>query len=153
VWTGHDHQPFQMAFGHPPSLIRTALYFYHRATNLRDQPLNARKDCLDSNEYEDALSSLLKELYELVGRPVVQRLNESSVPEQSRVWWCSTSVWFLVSLCSFTRRSDPIRRRPSAIFFGPYTRSYTLTLSTLIESRYTCSLTLGKPSVLLVSLP
>ena len=62
-------------FGHPPSLIRTALYFYHRATNLRDQPLNARKDCLDSNEYEDALSSLLKELYELVavvGRPVVQ---------------------------------------------------------------------------------
>jgi tetratricopeptide (TPR) repeat protein len=70
----------------PPFLIPTAPDFYDRATNLRDQLLGARKDGLDSSEYEEALSFVLKELYELVGRPVIQRLNELSVPKQSRIW-------------------------------------------------------------------
>jgi hypothetical protein len=60
---------------------------------LRDHLLRARKEGLDSNGYEDALGYVLKELYELVGRPVIQGLNELSVPEQSRVWWYPTSVF------------------------------------------------------------
>jgi len=66
--------------------------FYARANRLQDQLLEARKD-LESDKYEDALRSVLKELYELVGRPVIKRLNELNVPEQSRVWWCPTSVF------------------------------------------------------------
>jgi len=42
------------------------------------------------------LRSVLEELYELVGRPVIKRLNKLHVPEQSRIWWCPTSVY-----CSF----------------------------------------------------
>ncbi|KAI0282503.1 hypothetical protein BGY98DRAFT_1094241 [Russula aff. rugulosa BPL654] len=81
----------------PPSLISTGDDFYYRANNLLDLLLDARKECLDSNQYEDALSSVLKGLYELVGRPVIQRLDESNVPKQSRVRWCPTSVF-----CSLT---------------------------------------------------
>ena len=66
--------------------------FYARANRLQDQLLEARKD-LESDKYEDALRSVLKELYELVGRPVIKRLNELNVPEQSRVRWCPTSVF------------------------------------------------------------
>jgi len=79
----------------PPSLIPTSDDFYDRANKLRDQLLDARKKGLGSVEYEDALRSVLEELYELVGRLVIQRLNELHVPEQSWVWWCPTSA-----LCS-----------------------------------------------------
>ena len=44
-------------------------------------------------EYEDTLVSVLKALYDLVGRPVIQRLRGLNVPEQSRIWWCPTSVF------------------------------------------------------------
>ena len=81
----------------PPSLIPTGDDFYYRANNLRDLLSDARKECLDSNQYEDALSSVLKGLYELVGRPVIRRLDELNVPKQSRVRWCPTSVF-----CSLT---------------------------------------------------
>jgi len=60
----------------PPSLIPMADDFYDRANKLRDRLLSARKEDLDSVEYEDTLRFVLKELYELVGRPVIQRLNQ-----------------------------------------------------------------------------
>ena len=71
----------------PPSLIPTADDFYDRANELRNRLLGARdsEEGPDSLEYEDALCSVLKGLYVLVGRPVIQRLNELHVPEQSRV--------------------------------------------------------------------
>jgi hypothetical protein len=77
----------------PPSLIPTPDDFYDRANNLRDLLLDARKEGLDSDRYGDALSSVLKGLYELVGRPVIQRLDELNVPKQSCVWWCPTSAF------------------------------------------------------------
>jgi tetratricopeptide (TPR) repeat protein len=140
----------------PPSLIPTADEFYGRATKLRGRLLGARKKntwALDSAQYEDALSFVLKELYELVGQPVIKKLNELSVPEQSRVWWCPTSVFCSLPLHAM----GPI---PSDDGFGPpryfsdlYIPSYTTTLSTLIESNNSGSHTLGKPSILLVSQP
>jgi len=60
----------------PPSLIPTSDDFYARANNSQDQLWGARKKGLDSNEYEDALRSVLKELYELVGRSIIKRLHE-----------------------------------------------------------------------------
>jgi len=132
----------------PPSLIPAANDFYERANKLRDQLLGARKKGLDSVEYEDALRSILKELYELVGRPVIQRLNELHIPEQSRVWWCPTSAFCSLPLHAMgpiLPDSDPPR-----YFLDLYIPSYTPTLSALIESNKLGSQTSGKPSLLLV---
>ena len=135
----------------PPSLIPTAPDFYDRATNLRDQLLGARKDGLDSSEYEEALSFVLKELYELVGRPVIQMLNKLSVPEQSRIWWCPTSVFFSLPLHAMGP-IPPYDGRPR-YFLDLYIPSYTPTLSTLIVSNNPGSHSFDKPSIVLISQP
>jgi len=135
----------------PPSLIPTANDFYDRANKLRDQLLGARKKGLDSVEYEDALRSVLKELYELVGRPVIQRLNELQVPAQSRVWWCPTSAF--CSLPLHAMGPIPSDSGPPRYFLDLYIPSYTPTLSALIESNKSGSQTSGKPSLLLVLQP
>jgi len=132
----------------PPSLIPTANDFYERANKLRDQLLGARKKGLDSVEYEDALRSVLKELYELVGRLVIRRLNELRVPEQSRVWWCATSAF--CSLPLHAMGPIPPDSDPPRYFLDLYIPSYTPTLSALIESNKLGSRTSGKPSLLLV---
>jgi len=132
----------------PPSIIPTANDFYDRANKLRDQLLGARKKGLDSVEYEDALRSVLKELYELVGRSVIQRLNELRVPEQSRVWWCPTSAF--CSLPLHAMGPIPPDSDPPRYFLDLYIPSYTPTLSALIESNKLGSRTSGKPSLLLV---
>ena len=77
----------------PPSLIPTSDDFYIRTNKLQDQLLAEREKGLESNAYDEALRAILKELYELVGRPVIKRLNELNIPEQSRIWWCLTSVF------------------------------------------------------------
>ena len=68
-----------------PFSIPTASNFYTRANKLRDELAQARKHGLDSREYKDALCSVLKGLYELVGEPVIRRLRALRVPEQSRI--------------------------------------------------------------------
>ena len=135
----------------PPSLISTPDDFYDRANNLRDYLLDARKNGLDSKLYDNALGYVLKELYELVGRPVIQRLNELRVPEQSRVWWCPTSVFCSLPLHA-TGPIPQLHGRPR-YFLDLYIPSYTPTLSTLIESNNIGSDTLEMPSILLVSPP
>jgi CHAT domain-containing protein len=136
----------------PPSLIPTADDFYDRANNLRDLLFDARKNGLDSNQYEDALSSVLKGLYELVGRPVIQRLDELNVPKQSRVWWCPTSVFCSMPLHAMGPIPSDDNGRPQ-YFLDLYIPSYTPTLSALIESNKPGSHILDKPSILLVSQP
>ena len=138
----------------PPSLIPTADDFYGRAIKLRYRLLNARKKNtgdLDSAQYEDALEFVLKELYELVGQPVIQKLNELGIPEQSRVWWCPTSVFCSLPLHAM----GPIPSNDGfchpQYFLDLYIPSYTPTLSTLVESNNRGSNTLDKPSILLVS--
>jgi len=54
----------------PTSLIPTPDNFYECANQLKDQLLGARNHGLDSGAYDDALSSVLETLYDLVGRPV-----------------------------------------------------------------------------------
>ncbi|KAH9989763.1 CHAT domain-containing protein [Russula vinacea] len=115
--------------------------------------LGARKEGLDSNQYEDTLCSVLKELYELVGRPVIQRLNELKVPKQSRVWWCPTSVFCSLPLHAMGPIKSDDGLGPPRYFLDLYIPSYTPTLSTLIESNNPGSNTSDKPSILLVSQP
>jgi CHAT domain-containing protein len=135
----------------PPSHIPTADDFYARAINMRDHLFGARKEGLESNQYEDALSYVLKELYELVGRPVIQRLTELRVPEQSRVWWCPTSVFCSLPLHAIG--PIPSDGGSPLYFLDLYITSYTPTLSTLIASNDPGPHTLEKPSILLVSQP
>ena len=120
--------------GSPPSLIPTTYDFFDRANYLKDKLLSAREIYgLDSEHYENALSSVLVGLYELVGRPVIERLRKLGIAEQSRVWWCPTSVFGYLPLHAMgpipSDGGDP------CYFSDVYVSSYTPTLSALIASR------------------
>ena len=136
----------------PPSLITTPDDFHSRANKLQDQLLRERNKGLDSDKYDEALQSALKELYELVGRPVIKRLNELKVPEQSRVWWCPTSVFCSLPLHAMGPISHDPPQAPR-YFLDLYIPSYIPSLSALIESRKSGSQAVSKPSILLVTQP
>ena len=140
-----------ISHGSPPSLITTPNDFFARAKRLQDQLLEERKKDLESDKYEDALRSVLKELYDLVGRPVINRLKELNVPEQSRVWWCPTSVF--CSLPLHAMGPIPSDVGPLRYFLDLYIPSYTPSLSALIESRKPGLQFNDKPSILLVAQP
>ena len=135
----------------PPSLIPTSNDFYERAKGLHEKLLAARNNSLDSREYEDALDYVLEHLYDLVGRPVIERFCNLNVPEQSRVWWCPTSVFCSLPLHAM----GPIRSdgHTKLYFSDLYIPSYTPTLSALIESRELSTQPLDTPSMLLVVQP
>ena len=134
-----------------PSLIPTSKDFYIRANKLQDQLLGERRKGLESDAYEDALRAVLKELYELVGRPVIKRLNELNIPEQSRVWWCPTSAFCSLPLHAM----GPILSEmgPPRYFLDLYIPSYTPSLSTLVESHKPNSQPFEQPSMLLIVQP
>ncbi|KAH9039724.1 CHAT domain-containing protein [Lactarius hengduanensis] len=135
-----------------PCTIPTANGFYARANKLRDELVEARKHGLDSSEYQDALCSVLKGLYELVGEPVIKKLRLLGVPEQSRIWWCPTSVF--CSLPLHAMGPVPSSGTSEERYFSDlYIPSYTPSLSALIESRKASRQMLEKPSLLLVAQP
>ena len=134
-----------------PCSISTADDFYDRAKNLRDELVEARKHGLDSIEYQDALCSVLKDLYELVGEPVIKRFRVLGVPEQSRIWLCPTSVF--CSLPLHAMGPIPSSNTSKQYFSDLYIPSYTPSLSALIESRRTSPQMLERPSLLLVAQP
>ncbi|KAI0291164.1 CHAT domain-containing protein [Multifurca ochricompacta] len=135
----------------PPSLIPTTNDFYDRANKLRDRLVVARKEGLDSGEYKRALRSVLDGLYNLVGEPVIHKLHTLGVPEQSRIWWCPTSVFCSLPLHAMgpIPSYDGVKR----YFSDLYIPSYTPTLSALIESRKPSPKTSYQPSLLLVANP
>ncbi|KAI0298386.1 CHAT domain-containing protein [Multifurca ochricompacta] len=135
----------------PPSLIPTTKDFYHLANELKDRLVVARKEGLDSERYGRALRSVLEGLYKLVGRPVIDRLCALGVPEQSRIWWCPTSVFCSLPLHAMgpIPSNDGVKR----YFSDLYIPSYTPTLSALIESRKPSPKTSYQPSLLLVANP
>ncbi|KAH9010138.1 CHAT domain-containing protein [Lactarius hengduanensis] len=128
--------------------------FYARANGLKDQLLRVRKEKgLESEDYGHNLASVLADLYELVGKPVIERLRQLEIPEKSRVWWCPTSAFCSLPLHAM----GPISSDDSdgLYFMDLYISSYTPTLSALIESRKSRSqpITPDKPSLLLVAQP
>jgi CHAT domain-containing protein len=136
----------------PPSLISTSDNFFQRAGALKDKLLKTRqKYGLDSNLYDEALASVLAELYTLVGKPVIDRLRQLQVPEQSRIWWCPTSVF--CSLPLHAMGPIPSDDGEPRYFLDLYICSYTPTLSALIQSRKhdPGSRSTERPSVLLVA--
>ncbi|KAN0141166.1 CHAT domain containing protein [Lactarius tabidus] len=134
------------------SLITTPADFYDRTNALRDKLLRSRaKDGLDSSKYDKTLASVLAELYELIGKPVIDRLRQLQVPDHSRIWWCPTSVF--CSLPLHAMGPVPSDDGELRYFLDLYICSYTPSLSALIQSRNrdTGSRSSDRPSVLLVA--
>jgi CHAT domain-containing protein len=136
-----------------PSLIPTPADFFVRASALKDELLGARnKHGPDSNHYNKTLAHVLAELYILVGKPVIDRLRQLNVPEQSRVWWCPTSVF--CSLPLHAMGPIPSDGGEDRYFLDLYIPSYTPTLSALIpasDNRDPGPSLLSLPSLLLVA--
>ena len=136
----------------PPSLVTTPYYFFGRVNGLKDKLLGVRQRCgPDSQQYVRTLVSVQRDLYELIGQPVIKRLSELGIPEQSRIWWCPTSVLGYLPLHAM----GPI---PSAgngkqYFSDIYISSYTPTLSALITSRNSGTRHSNLPNILLVAQP
>jgi CHAT domain-containing protein len=138
----------------PPSLIPTLDDFFERAGALKDKLLDSRrKSGLDSRHYEETLAFVLDQLYELVGKPVIDRLCLLQVPEQSRIWWCPTSVFCTLPLHAMG--PIPSDDGEPRYFIDLYICSYTTTLSALIQSRCRDSnlRSSDRPSILLVAQP
>ncbi|KAH9170793.1 CHAT domain-containing protein [Lactarius sanguifluus] len=137
-----------------PSLIPNPRDSYDRASALKDKLLDSRRKYgLDSSHYDETLASVLAELYDLVGKPVIDRLDQLQVPRQSRIWWCPTSVFCSLPLHAMGPiPSDDIEKR---YFLDLYICSYTPTLSALIQSRNRDSgpQSSDRPSLLLVAQP
>ncbi|KAF8263404.1 CHAT domain-containing protein, partial [Lactarius quietus] len=91
--------------------------------------------------------------YKLVGKPVIDRLRQLKVPEQSRIWWCPTSVF--CSLPLHAMGPIPSDGGELRYFLDLYICSYTPSLSALIQSRNrnSSSPSLNRPSLLLVAQP
>jgi hypothetical protein len=130
--------------------------FHDCAKQLEDELLRVRKESgLDSEDYGRTLASVLSDLYELVGKPVIERLRELNVPEKSRVWWCPTGAFCSLPLHAM----GPILSDggDDLYFSDLYIPSYTPSLSALIESREPGSLSDASnnlmPSILLVAQP
>ena len=134
-----------------PCTVPTAETFFARANDLRNELAGARKHGLDSVEYQDALCSVLKGLYELVGEPVIKKLRVLGVPEQSRIWWCPTSVF--CSLPLHAMGPIPSGNTRDQYFLDLYIPSYTPSLSALIKSRRATLQVPRRPSFLLVAQP
>ena len=135
-----------------PVHIPTAEDFYTRTIALKRSLLETRsKYSLDSIRYQDVLCDVLQELYELVGRPVIEELHKLGIPEQSRVWWCPTSVFCSLPL----HAAGPVEAEDGAkrYFSDIYISSYTQTLSALIEARKGIANTLERPSLLIIGQP
>jgi len=135
-----------------PVLISTAEDLYTRTIALKESLLETRsKYSLDSIRYQDVLCDVLQELYELVGRPVIEELRKLGIPEQSRVWWCPTSVFCSLPL----HAAGPVEAEDGAkrYFSDIYISSYTPTLSALIEARKGIANTLERPSLLVIGQP
>ncbi|KAI9457827.1 CHAT domain-containing protein [Lactarius psammicola] len=137
-----------------PSVISTPRSFYDRASTLKDKLLGSRhKYGLDSSHHDETLAFVLAELYNLVGKPVINRLHQLKVPEHSRIWWCPTSVFCSLPLHAMGPiPSDDGEKR---YFLDHYICSYTPTLSALIQSRNRDPglQTSDRPSLLLVAQP
>ena len=143
-----------LLYNSPPSLIPTSSGFYEDARKVTDDLLGARKKHeLDSMEYDGALATVLEDLYNLVGRSVIDRLRQLNIPEQTRVWWCPTSVF--CSLPLHAMGPIPSNDREKRYFSDLYIPSYTPSLSALIESRDPTSQLQSstRPSLLLVAQP
>ena len=139
-----------------PFIISTPPSFHNRAIQLENELLRVRNEKgPGSKDYDFSLAFVLSDLYEIVGKRVIERLRKFKVPEKSRVWWCPTGAF--CSLPLHAMGPIPSDDGKELYFSDLYIPSYTPTLAALIESRKRGSLSdasdNSKPSILLVAQP
>jgi len=137
----------------PPFLIPTTEGFYERANTLASTLLDARrKHAVESELYQQELRSILKELFERVGQPVLNKLRELGIMEQSRIWWYPTSVF--CSLPLHAMGPVPSTDGRERYFSDLYICSYTPSLGALIAARTPTAPTSDRgPTLLFVGRP
>lgn len=137
----------------PPSHIPTTEGFYERANTLASTLLDARrKYAVESELYQQELRSILKELFERVGQPVLNKLRELGIAEQSRIWWYPTSVF--CSLPLHAMGPVPSTDGRERYFSDLYICSYTPSLGALIAARTPTAPTSDRgPTLLFVGRP
>ncbi|KAI0276836.1 hypothetical protein BGY98DRAFT_1097845 [Russula aff. rugulosa BPL654] len=136
-----------------PSHIPMTEGFYERAKALASTLLDARrKYAVESELYQQELRSILKELFERVGQPVLNKLRELGIAEQSRIWWYPTSVF--CSLPLHAMGPVPSTDGRERYFSDLYICSYTPSLGALIAARTpTAPTSDGGPTLLFVGRP
>ena len=136
-----------------PSHIPLTEGFYERAKALASTLLDARrKYAVESELYQQELRSILKELFERVGQPVLNKLRELGIAEQSRIWWYPTSVF--CSLPLHAMGPVPSTDGRERYFSDLYICSYTPSLGALIAARTpTAPTSDGGPTLLFVGRP
>jgi CHAT domain-containing protein len=137
----------------PPSHIPTTEGFYERANTLASTLLDARKKyAVESELYQQELRSILKELFERVGQPVLNKLRELGIAERSRIWWYPTSVF--CSLPLHAMGPVPSTDGRERYFSDLYICSYTPSLGALIAARTPTAPTSDRgPTLLFVGRP
>ncbi|KAH9995902.1 hypothetical protein BJV74DRAFT_795149 [Russula compacta] len=123
----------------PPSLIPTPTNFYDDANSLKDRLLDARNNSgPGTDQHELSLSSVLADLYNLVGRPAYK--NNPEFGGVQRLFFVPSSP---------IPSDDGVRR----YFSDVYISSYTPILSALTQSPNPAASTLDPPSLLLIAQP
>jgi hypothetical protein len=103
----------------PPSLITRPYSFFGWANGLKDKLLGMRQLYgLGSKEYARALIFVLKDLYELIGGPVIKKIPELGIPESRAIPSLVMShIGFRIP--SFTRNgSNSVVRQQKAVLLG-----------------------------------
>ncbi|KAI0258268.1 hypothetical protein BC834DRAFT_975309 [Gloeopeniophorella convolvens] len=135
----------------PPHRIPTSDGFYEHINMLSASLSSVRVDYgLDSQRYERTLRRVLRELYQLVGSPVMHALRRLGIPEQSRVWWCPTSALNTLPLHAMGPVPSIADDNCARYFSDIYVCSYTPALGALLDSRMSRDLTVDPqaPSLL-----
>ncbi|KAH9485970.1 hypothetical protein JR316_0000031 [Psilocybe cubensis] len=91
---------------------------------------------------------MLRELWDTIVSPVIDRLGDLGVPHKSRIWWCPTS-----ELCTLPIHAAGSYRRGAKNLPDIYISSYTSTLFSLIKARINIDQLPRIPKLLLVCNP
>ncbi|KIJ95338.1 hypothetical protein K443DRAFT_330790 [Laccaria amethystina LaAM-08-1] len=113
---------------HPPILVPLPDLQLEDIASLVDQLASARNDAVgDPSKH---IVPILRDLWDNVVSPVVDRLAKLGVPEKSRLWWCPTSM-----LCGLPLHASGPYQRNQRNLPDIYTSSYIPTVSALIRAR------------------
>ena len=121
-----------------PVCIPLSAGFFQETITLAKDLRDARpKLKTKPKRYSRVLRTTLQRLWDLLGDPVVQALDDMSVEGGSRIWWCPTSVVTALPL----HAAGPVPLSPASssrkkiYILDLCVSSYTPTLGALIEAR------------------
>ena len=115
----------------PPTLVTLPNVQPNHLTHLGQQLALARLP--DTTQRSTLILPILHDLWNDIVSPVCNCLSQLGVPQESRIWWCPTSI-----LCALPLHAAGLYEpgKQNSNLPDIYTSSYTPTLSALISARY-----------------